>query len=251
MKLTTTAPVTRVARALFAIATSTAVVSLSGCLQTREAAKEQEEKQVFRKQLGTLQQTTADVNSRFQDLEEDQRRTNGRLEAVEVKLQQVSQQVTAKIEKANAGNEARVKEKDDAYREEFGKLTGEITQLKAQVAALTEAQSKAAEARVRAETEAQQAKAAAAEASKNPFAVAENLFEKKDWKDAILNYEKYRSQNAKGKNFAAATYKIGVCFQELGMIEEAKAFYDEVMSKFPKSKEAEKAASRMKKLKKK
>jgi TolA-binding protein len=48
-----------------------------------------------------------------------------------------------------------------------------------------------------------------------------------------------------------ATYKIGVCFQELGMIEEAKAFYDEVIAKYPKSNEAAKATSRLKAMSKK
>jgi hypothetical protein len=41
-----------------------------GCLQTREDQKEIEEKQVVRKELSTLQQTTADSGSHFQDLED-------------------------------------------------------------------------------------------------------------------------------------------------------------------------------------
>jgi TolA-binding protein len=60
-----------------------------------------------------------------------------------------------------------------------------------------------------------------------------------------LSYERYRSSHPKGKSFAAATLKIGVCFQELGMSDEAQAFYEEVVAKFPKSKEAEKANARL------
>ena len=68
----------------------------------------------------------------------------------------------------------------------------------------------------------------------------------KKWKDAIVVFSKYRDQFPKGKKYADATYKIGVCFQELGMKEEAKPFLEEVVAKFPGTSEAKKASFRLK-----
>ena len=215
------------------------MVSLSACLQTRETQKEQEEKQVLRKTVTNLQQNTADINARFQDIEEDVRRANGRIEGVEAR----QQQWLAKNEKGASGVETKMRERDEAYREEFAKLNGEITRLREQVTALQEEQKRATHARAAADA------SKSSEAAKNPFKTAEDLFDKKDWKEAILSYEKYRSQNPKGKSFPVATYKIGVSFQELGMSDEAQAFYEEVIGKFPKSKEAAKAATRLKGMK--
>jgi TolA-binding protein len=215
----------------------------AGCLQTREDQKELDEKVVVRKQLSTLQQSTADVNSRFQDLEDETRKLNGRIETLEAK----DQARELKHEKTIASIEAHSKESDQAYREEFTKLTSEITALKDQVTGMQSVLDEHRKAQA-AKVEADQARAQ--QANKNPLATAEELYEKKQWKDAVLSYEKYRAQNPKGKSFASATYKIGVCFQELGMNEDAQAFYEEVLNKFPKSKDAEKAASRLKKMKK-
>jgi TolA-binding protein len=84
---------------------------------------------------------------------------------------------------------------------------------------------------------------------KNLFDSALSNFEDKKWKEAILSFEQYREKNPKGKHAAEAAYKTGVCFQELGMIEEAKVFYQDVLAKFPQSDMAKKAQSRLKALK--
>jgi TolA-binding protein len=82
------------------------------------------------------------------------------------------------------------------------------------------------------------------------FDVAEDLFAKKDWKRAILNYQKFRESNPRSKKVPEAIYKIGVSFQELGMKDEARTFFDEVIAKFPNSAEAKKARTRLKSVKK-
>lgn len=238
----------RMNRITFIVALGLSSQILSGCLQTRENSKEIEEKQVLRSQVATVQRTTADLNSRFQDIEDEFRRVNGRIETVENRIQQSN----ARVEKNDQALDAKVKESSDkmaAYREELVRLSAEVEQLKAQMASLQDGQRREADAR------AAQASAAAAAAQaakdKGPYVLAEEKFEQKNWREAILDYEKYRKSNPKGKQFASATYKIGVSFQELGMIEEAKAFYEEVISKFPKTKDAEKASTRLKNLKKK
>jgi TolA-binding protein len=228
-------PVVRTATQ-FAFAVSLALGltgSLTGCLQTRTAAKEQEEKQVLRKQVANLAQTTADVNTRFQEVQDDIRGLNGRVESVENRFGRVDQ----RFEKSDAAVDARLKDMESklgAYREE-------IEALKSQVATMHE----------EAARRSAQAAEAEANAAKSPYDSAEENFEKKNWREAILDYEKYRRANPKGKNFATATFKIGVAFQEMGLIDDARAFYEEVVQKFPKSKEAGKAASKLKSLTKK
>lgn len=217
------------------------VLCLSGCLQTRETQKEQDEKVVLKKQLNTLQTSTADSGARFQDLEEDNRRLAGRLEAMDARLNLVAQ----KADKANANQDSKSKEIDIVYKEEFSKINSEISSLKAQLAAIHDENRKSSDARA-AQDAAVAAKAA--ESAKNPLASAESKFDKKMWKEAILDYEKFRSTNPKAKAVAMATYKIGVCFQELGLKEDAKAFFEEVVTRYPKAKEAVKAEAHLKAL---
>lgn len=78
---------------------------------------------------------------------------------------------------------------------------------------------------------------------------ADGLASAKKYKEAIVEYQKYRDTYPKGNRYAEATYKIGTCFQELGMKDEARAFYEEVVNKHPKAPEAKKAAKRLKALK--
>lgn len=220
-----------------AVVLAVAALAFAGCaLETRGGNKEQEERQVLRKQVNTLQASNADVNARFQDLEDGQRRMNGRLEAMETRVGQAGSVAS----KAGAAADQRVKDLDAAYREEFVKMKTEVEALRSQVAELKEGQRQGAAA----------AAAAASKAEKDPYAAAEDKFDSKSWREAILDYERYRKANPKGKQFANATYKIGVSFQELGMVDEARAFYEEVISKFPKSKDAGLASKKLKALKK-
>lgn len=219
------------------------VFFMSGCLQTRAAMKEQEEKQVLQKTVKNLQQSTADVNTRFQDIEEDLRKLNGRQEATDFRLTQLVQ----KNEKTDAAADGRNKEAADrllAYQEAITKLDHQVTELTQTVGQLQEEVRRLQAAPVT-------SAGGSGGGSKGPLAVAEEHFKKQEWKEAILEYEKYRKSSPKGKQFADATYKIGVCFQEMGLVDEGKAFYEEVVAKFPKSKEAEKAVYRLKSLKKK
>lgn len=84
--------------------------------------------------------------------------------------------------------------------------------------------------------------------SKGPFDQGESLFTQKKWREAIMAFQKYREAQPKGNRYGEATYKIGVCFQELEMKPEAKAFFEEAVAKFPGSKESRKAQYRLKNL---
>ncbi len=83
---------------------------------------------------------------------------------------------------------------------------------------------------------------------KSPLSDATQHFDNKKWEDAILAFEEYRKHNPKGAEYPEATLKIGMCFQNMSLKDDAKVFYKEVVEKFPKSKEASVAKSKLKKL---
>lgn len=213
----------------------------AGCLQTRSTMKEAEEKQVLRKQVVSLQQNTADSSARFSEIDEDLRKTSGRIETLDARVTQIKE----RAEKNDFALEAKIKEQDakfQAFREEITKLQTEVAEVKAANQALQTALASGGVAG---------GGRSAGGDSKNPFETGEARFEQKNWREAIFAYEDYRKTYPKGKSFGAATYKIGVCFQELGMNDDAKPFYEEVIAKFPKSKEADRARARLKTLGKK
>lgn len=218
------------------------LAGLTGCLETRSGAKEQEEKQVLRKQVSTLQQTSADVTSHFNEIEDDLRKVNGRTEAIDTRLTQIKE----RAEKNDFALENKFKEQDAkfaAFREEMTKMQTEIDELKTSNQALQAALQAAVAAGSSAPSS-----GSSGGGEKNAFDRGEAKFEAKAWRDAIFAYEEYRKASPKGKNFIAATYKIGVSFQELGMNDDAKLFYEEVISKAPKTKEADRSRSRLKAL---
>ena len=83
-----------------------------------------------------------------------------------------------------------------------------------------------------------------------PYETAQELFDNKKWKEAILNYHKYTDESPKGKFVADAKYKIGVSFQELGMKEEAMAYFEEVVANYQSTDAGKKSKARLSKLKK-
>jgi len=73
------------------------------------------------------------------------------------------------------------------------------------------------------------------------FTKAEQLFKQEKWKEAIINYEKYREKNKNGKFYKKSTLQIGLSFKKLAMYKEAKVFLREVLQSYPKSEEAKEA----------
>lgn len=218
-------------------------LSLTACLKTRTDVRESEQKQVMQQEVTKLQKTNADVSSRFSDVEEDMRNLRGRVEVLEHKKDQGAQDAES-AKKFATDQSADANKKIALLQEGLTNLEKTVFQLNAEVNAL-----KAEKAAMVAQNAAAQAKAAT-DAKKGPYELGQESFEQKDWKKAILNYQKYRDDNPTGKKFADATYKMGVSFQELGMKDEAKTFYDEIVTKFPTSNEAKKAKIRLKSLKK-
>ena len=215
----------------------------TACLKTRTDVREGEQKQVIQQEVTKLQRTSADVSSRFADIEEDLRAVRGRVEVLEHRGGEGSQQAEA-VKKYASDVSADSNKKILLLQEGLSSLEKTVFQLNAELNAM-----KAERAAMIATNSAAQAKAAV-EAKRNAYEVGQDYFEQKDWKKAILNFQKYRDENPKSSKVADATYKMGVSFQELGMKDEAKTFYDEVVSKYGSSNEAKKAKTRLKSLKK-
>jgi TolA-binding protein len=78
----------------------------------------------------------------------------------------------------------------------------------------------------------------------------EEYFAKQDWKKAILSFHQYTDETPKGKHVPDAKYKIGLCFQKLGMKEEAMAYFEEVAANYASTDAGKKSKTILSKLKK-
>jgi TolA-binding protein len=199
-------------------------------LMTRNDVKEVEQKKAIESNVSNLQKTTADVANRFSELEEDNRLLNGRIEELEKKLRQSKE--------TSETQHRQQEDKVSALRDQVQGLQQDLVRIESELIKTNAALEAGVSQKVPEKNE-----------KDDPFESAEKLFEAKDWKKAILAYNKYRDNFPKGKRFPEVTYKIGVCFQELGMKDEARSFYEEVISKFSSSPEARKSKTRLKGLK--
>jgi TolA-binding protein len=206
-----------------AIGLALAMMVLTGCqgLVTRSEISQLEAKQQVQEQVNTLQKVNNDTNQRFTDLEDQMRRVTNQVEVLENAKNKSTEALEARI-LALENKTADLLEKNKILQEELIARSSSPANSKS-------------------------------EASQNGkvdhFAQAETHFAAKEWKAAILAYQKYREVSPKGKKVPEASYKIGVSFQELGMKTEAKTFYDNVISQFPNSLEAKKSQTRIKSLK--
>ncbi|NUN04143.1 MAG: tetratricopeptide repeat protein [Bdellovibrio sp.] len=220
----------------FAVVLILSALFLSGCLKTRNEVRDNEQRQVQQQQTVSMQK--AEASSRVTDLEEQIRELTGRVDVVENRQGQSNSGVENALKTSSEQNRD-LNQKVAILQEALIKMEKDVYALNAEIGAL-KAQKAAAQAEA----------VAAKNTKKDHFEAAQKSFDSKEWKQAILSYQKYRDEYPKGQKFADATYKIGVSFQELGMKDEAKTFYDEVIGKFPKSEEARRAKIRLKGLKK-
>ena len=220
-----------------------ALTVMVGCLKTRAELEAEETGKVQQRQT-IIQQKSAAVKpaphhvggqqSANEEYDEQFRGLSGRVEADENSVAQLKVQKQADREAA-AADKKQLDAKLQAYEEALRKLETQLQALSEEVAHL--------------KTPPPEPVAAPSKGGKNTYDVGEEHFTAKKWKEAIVSFQKYRDANPRGKQYADATYKIGVCFQEIGMKDEAKSFMEEVTAKFPNSKEAKKAVIRLKSLK--
>ncbi len=203
----------------------------TGCLTTRSQMKEQTQLQT---QVETLQQTKAESVARSDEFDEQLRSYNGRIEVLENDSREFRDRNAKKDEQLKLEKEL-LENKFKLVQEALLKVESELQNMSNEIEALKKSRVKASPSK--------------AQAKKGNYSQAEVDFSKKKWKQAAVGYQKYRDLNPKGKRYSDSTYKIGVCFQEMGLKSEAKAFYEEVIEKFPKSRMADKSRYRIKNLK--
>jgi tol-pal system protein YbgF len=78
------------------------------------------------------------------------------------------------------------------------------------------------------------------------FMRGESYYKLKQYKKAIVEYSKFPEKYTRSKKMPEALYKIGQSFEALGMKEDAKGFYQELVEKFPKSPEAKRIRKKVK-----
>ena len=228
------------------------VVFVSGCanLRTRKDMREGDgelEKQTSVQRRDETRSKSAPAAKppppapKEDDLNDQMRQLNGRVDSAENQVTQLNAAVVNEKESVTSMAKA-IDQKFLNYEEAIKKLEAQVVTLNEQVDSLQRPGSSGGSSTGAAGGGAVKNKAAS-------YAEAEEQFAAKKWKEAIVNYQKYRDENPKGKMYADATYKIGMCFQELKLKDEAKVFFDEVIAKYPGSKEAKKATFRSKQLK--
>ena len=72
------------------------------------------------------------------------------------------------------------------------------------------------------------------------FLRGESQYKLKQYKKAIIDYSKISEKFPSSKRAPAALYKTGLSFDALGLKDEAKGFYQELVEKYPKSSESKK-----------
>jgi TolA-binding protein len=232
------------------------LVFLSSCLKTRSEVGENEQSQVYSKKNAANQSASESQLNQKQaalapiDERDDMIRTlNGRVENLENQITSLNKEKSSSTnqdsQKIQLLQEALTK-----MEAQLQKLEAEQIQKKATSDAIAASQGKLEERAVKSTRRESALRTKESEKNVNTYEVAQGFFASHDWKKAILNYQKYADDFPKGKEVADAKYKIGVCFQELGMKEESMAFFEEVIANYGKSDAGKKAKIRLAKIKK-
>ena len=219
---------------------------LVSCLKTRADLSEQEQSRFYGKRNAENQsagQSQLNVSSPAATGAVDERDDlirgfNGRIESLENQITTLQKEKAALTTSADA-------QKIQLLQDALAKMEAQIQKLEAEAAATTTTSALAVSA-----SKSTHITPKKEISTLNAYDSAQDFFSKKEWKKAILSYQKYVDENSKGKNAPDSKYKIGVCFQELGMKEEAMAFYEEVIANYGKTESGKKAKIRLSKLKK-
>lgn len=220
-------------KTIFLAALVLGVFTLTACesLVTREGVRDNEQRREMTNQVTTLQRSNADVNNRFADVEGELRELNGKIEVSDNRATQLAQ--------THDRNKKQTEEAVNELNKKVQVLQEEMARMQDQIATLAAAQ-----------TTAHRAESDSPRVEKGLFEQAEELFGQKEWKRAILIYQKFRESKPTEKRVPEAIYKIGVSFQEVGMKDEARTFFEEAVAKYPKSDAAKKSRVRLARLKK-
>lgn len=178
--------------------------------------------------INQIRKENADLKAANLEYEERFRLLSGKVEELEI--------INNRLEASKAKMAGEDSQELQAYKDSVSELVQEKKKLEQQLALLKEENKLAKQAVVNAK-----------KTDQEHLDKADGYFDDKRWTEAVTEYQNYR-EKAKNKNsedYALVTYKIGVCFQELGMVDEAKTFYQSVVTKNKNTKAAKYASYRL------
>lgn len=228
-----------------------AVLTLSSCLKTRSELGEGYQSQVYsKKQADNQKQEAVSEVAKVDEKDELIRTLNGRVETLENQISQLNKE---KQENPDGQKIQLLQESLIKMEAQLAKLEGDLAVAKTQPPQATHANTPAPNSSdakvppVKGEIKGE------IKSSKNAaFDSAQDFFAKKDFKNAILEYQKFVDANAKTKNklVPEAKYKIGLCFEAMGLKDEAHSFYEEVAAQHGSTEFGKKAKAKVTKAKK-
>ena len=224
----------------FRIFVLSVVVLTSGCLKTRSEVSDTDQKAVYGKKNieNQMEAQAAVAQAPAEEKDELIRNLNGRVEVLENQLT-----VLVKEKESLTSQDS---QKIVLLQEALAKMEAQLHKFETEAAPKPEEETPKSS-----EKSSDEAEGKTVVAKKlGTYESAEQYFARQEWKKAILNFQKYTDESPRGKNVPDAKYKIGVCFQELGMKEEAMAFYEEVVANHSKTTAGKKSKARLGSLKK-
>lgn len=233
------------------LATLTASLFMTGCLTSRLQMKE-EEKDTSKPVPAQVQEVQPQGQYVIDELRSEITRLTGRLEDME-RARQSEPTATAAQKEETKKLETRIAELENAQLQ----LLEVIKKMQESKPAAAESTSEVFE-KAKSLFDSQQFDNAIESFNaylKNPkapksedatFLRAESHFNLKNFKKAIVDYSRFPEKFTKSRHMPSALLRIGQSFEALGMKDDAKGFYQELVDKFPKSAEAKKAKARLK-----
>ena len=218
------------------------MVSVAGCLKTRSQLKGDDSGNMKTDSAGTYvagqmnQQQRAQIDSRFFEIDRDFRELYGKIEVIERKLQETPTSANAPTTTAAGGASD---EKIKALEKRISTLEEALLSLDKRLGELSKGKA-SGDSAFNVEQNLKKAK--------GPFGRGEVLFSAGRYEEAISNYDKYRKKFPRGRRYAQATLQMGLCFQKLKMHNDAKAFYKEVIQRYPNTRVSIRAEKNLKKL---
>ena len=224
------------------------VTSLTGCLMTRTDVEETENKRKMQDQVSHLQKNNADQQVLFNEVNADMRELGGRVEVLENRIRTQDND----RQKSNLSLEQQLAEANKKIlllQEEMTKMEAQMTAMNAALQAQLASGGSMPPAGTAGAAAAATSGNHAVDPKANTFDTAEDFYEKKDYQNAILWYQKYREKFPKGKKVPDSLFKMGESFRALNMKDDARSFYNELVQRFPNSSQAKLAKARIAKLK--
>ncbi|MBL7717150.1 MAG: tetratricopeptide repeat protein [Bdellovibrionales bacterium] len=220
----------------------------SGCLKTRSQLRADDEDNPA-PQEAQVRDVTPKADYLVDEMKAEITRMTGRIEDLERAQKQGKDEPAAKEEMKKLEN--RIVELEQAQASmlaELKKLQGTIPQKEnPELFDKAKAEHKAGKCNDAVETLNEYLKAQKPKyAEEATFMRGDCYLTLKQYKKAILDFSKFQEKFTTSKKLPQALLKIGQSFEGMGMKDDAKGFYQELVEKFPKSPEAAKVKKKAK-----